>query len=93
VTIQVDTGKSRSTVDPELATRIGLARTRLGVSLPQLVLGHVTVTTESAKLVRLAEIDPAVSPPIQIGLGSDTLAGFVLTVDYRGGCLILQPNS
>lgn len=90
VLLQLDTGKSRSTVDPELAARLGLRSTRQGILLQPLVVGSTSLRPDPGKPVRLAEIDPDLQPPIAVGVGSDALRHVILTVDPRAGCLLIQ---
>jgi hypothetical protein len=90
VLIQIDTGKSRSTVDPEVASDLGLTETETGVVVDGLRFGGHEFSVPSAKLVVLREIDPDRSEPILVGIGSDILRDVVLTVDRIGGRLIVQ---
>ena len=91
VLIEVDTGKSRTTVDPALVQELGLAKGRNGVSLPDLRIGSRVFPVEAAKEVRLGQIDPGLAVPIEVGIGSDVLSRAVLTVDYAKGKMILLP--
>jgi hypothetical protein len=90
VLMQIDTGKSRSTIDPELAGSLGLEETGTGVVLEGLRLGGDAFSVPSAKLVVLRQIDPTLSDPILVGIGSDILRDVVLTVDRIGGRLLVQ---
>lgn len=90
VLIELDTGKSRSVVDPEWAAGAGLA---VGpsdtVSIGELRIGEAVFDVTNAKPVGLAAIDPDLPAPLALSLGSDTLSRFVLTVDYRSGLVLL----
>ena len=88
--MQIDTGKSRSTIDPELAASLGLEETETGVVVDELRFGGHEFSVPSAKLVVLRAIDPHQPEPILVGIGSDILREVVLTVDWIGGRLIVQ---
>ena len=87
VLIELDTGKSRTVIHPELASRLGLARNRHGVVIESLRLGDLELAVKSAKEVDQTGIETGLPEPILLGLGSDVLSRFVWTVDYDGGAL------
>lgn len=82
VLMELDTGKSRSTVDPRLAGTLGLSGNERGVEIPALQLGTHEFRVPSAKRVSLRGIDATVEDPIQVGIGSDLLRRVVVTVDF-----------
>lgn len=92
VLMQIDTGKSRSTIDPKLAGDLGLERTQAGVAVEGLHFGGHEFSVPSAKLVDLRRIDPDLREPILFGIGSDILRQVVLTVDRIGGRLLVQEH-
>lgn len=85
VLMQIDTGKSRSTIDPELARSLGLEANANGVAIEDLRFGPSTFAVPSAKLVNQRQIDPGLSDPILVGIGSDLLRHIILTVDRPAG--------
>lgn len=90
VLMQIDTGKSRSTIDPELAESLALEETEDGVVVAGLLFGGREFSVPSAKLVVLRAIDPDLAEPILVGIGSDILRDVVLTVDRIGWRLLVQ---
>lgn len=89
VLIEFDTGASRTNIDPQLARELALPETSNGVRIDSLGIGPLMFTVPSAKLVPKSGIDPALTPPIQLAVGSDILSQLVMTVDYVSGRLIV----
>lgn len=87
VTLQLDTGKSRCTVNPKLASELGLPRDSRGVAIRSLRFGDLSFEVPSAKEVDQTAIDPSLPEPILAGVGSDILSRFVWTVDYKARLL------
>lgn len=93
ILIELDTGKSRTVVDPAWARSVGLEVGRAGsVALGRVVVGSAVFDILDAKPVGLAGIDPALPAPLVLSLGSDTLSRFVMTVDYARGFVLLWEN-
>jgi predicted aspartyl protease len=82
VSIQLDTGKSRTCVDPALVARLGLPSVPGGVSIRELSLGGVSLMVSSAKVVSLGALGQDLPEPVAVGIGSDVLSRLLLTVDY-----------
>lgn len=89
VLIEFDTGASRTNIDPILVDALGLPPAGNGVRIDSLALGPFVFHVPSARVNPKAGIDPALSPPIQLAVGSDILGQLILTVDYRRGELLL----
>lgn len=89
VLMQIDTGKSRTTIDPELASSLELEESEDGVVVEGLLFGELEFAVPSAKLVVLRQIDPDLSEPILVGIGSDIINQVVMTVDRIGGRLLV----
>lgn len=87
VLIECDTGKSRTVVNPALASELALERGPRGVAIESLRIGDLSFAVPSAKEVDQTGIDPGLAEPILGGIGSDILSRFVWTVDYDGGAL------
>jgi hypothetical protein len=87
VLMQLDTGKSRTVVNPTLAAELGLERGERGVRIARLGIGDLSFEVPSAKEVDQSALDPELAEPILAGIGSDILSRFVWTVDYRSGTL------
>jgi hypothetical protein len=87
VLIEIDTGKSRSVVNPGLAAELGLERNERGVRIERLGIGGLSFEVPSAKESDQTAIDTGVPEPILAGVGSDILSRFVWTVDYNAGVL------
>ncbi len=89
VLIQADTGKSRGTIDPQLARELGLQENERGFQIDNLRIGSHTFEIPSAKVVELRAIDDSLENPILLGIGSDILSQLPVTVDYIAGRLLL----
>lgn len=87
IVIELDTGKSRTVINPGLASDLGLERGRRGVAIDSLRIGHLSFEVPSAKEVDQTAIDPGLPEQILAGVGSDLLSRFVWTVDYEAGLL------
>ena len=87
IVIELDTGKSRTVVNPDLAAELGLEPARHGVRIDSLRIGELTFAVPSAKEVDQTDIDAGLPDPILAGVGSDILSRFVWTVDYASGTL------
>jgi predicted aspartyl protease len=89
VLIQIDTGKSRTCVDPVLIRELKLPKVGNGYRIEQIRLGTVDFSTSPAKDVDFSGIGEGLPGPILLGIGSDVLANVVFTVDYRSGVAML----
>lgn len=90
VLIELDTGKSRTVVDPTWAASVGLdVGGRDTVAVGDVRLGETRFHVTNAKPVSLSAIDPDLPAPLVLSLGSDTLSRFVVTVDYAAGVVLL----
>lgn len=85
VLIEVDTGKSRTTVDRALVEDLGLEEHDRGVDLGTVSMGSRSFRISAARIVSTAGISAGLPMPISIGIGSDVLSEFVFTVDYEAG--------
>jgi predicted aspartyl protease len=90
VLIEFDTGASRTNIDPQLVRDLALPVTANGVRIDSLAIGPLVFAVPSAKVVPKSGIDPTLTPPIQLTVGSDILAQIILTVDYAGGQLLVR---
>lgn len=90
VLIQLDTGKSRTCVDQILVQELNLPKTERGYQIDQIELGSITVGVPHARMVSFAGISRGYPGPILLGLGSDILSQFVVTVDYLAGKVIIS---
>lgn len=87
VLIELDTGKSRTVINPVLSSDLGLRRDARGVAIEHLRIGDLLFEVPSAKEVDQSAIDTSLPEPILAGVGSDVLSRFVWTVDYEAGLL------
>ena len=83
ILIQVDTGKSRTVVDPALVDLLNLPEVPHGRRIREIRLGSHTFSARSAKVGSFRGISGGLPEPILLGLGSDFLAGVLFSVDYR----------
>jgi hypothetical protein len=95
VLTEFDTGKTRTVIDPGLAHELGLPSNDRGVRIESLAISKLTFAVPSAKPLVLAQIDPSLSTPIQLSVGSDVMSQLLITVDYAKDRLIMrsQPGS
>ena len=89
VLIEFDTGASRCNIDPVLAQELGLPTADNGVRIDSLKIGPMAFSVPSARVNPKAGIDPTLSPPIQLAVGSDILGQLIMMVDYTRGQLLL----
>jgi|GEM_PF-5699 len=87
VVIELDTGKSRTVINPTLAKELSLKKNARGVAIETLRIGDLCLSVPSAKEVDQRAIDPDLAEPILAGIGSDLLSRFTWTVDYDKGVL------
>jgi len=90
VHVQVDTGKTRTCVDPEFALQVGLPETTNGYAIDSLEIGSQRFVVPSAKGVGFGGISEGLDEPILVGIGSDILKEIVLTVDVDRGSVFIQ---
>lgn len=90
VLVEIDTGKSRTTVDRRLVDLLAMDETPGGAQVGVVELGPRTWTVDRARVVDTSGISRGLPEPISLGIGSDLLAGFVFTVDYRAGRLWIE---
>jgi hypothetical protein len=83
---QIDTGKSRTTIDEGLIARAGLKENntffRKGYKVDRVTLGKRSFSVDCAKVSNFNAISRGYPRPILIGIGADILSRIVLTVDY-----------
>ena len=90
VYIQVDTGKTRTCVDPEFAREAGLRKAADGYSIDSLELGSQRFAVPAAKGVGFGGISHGLDAPILVAIGSDILKEIVLTVDVNQAAVFIQ---
>lgn len=91
VLMELDTGKSRTVIDPELAKELNMTEGKHGVVVDNIALGTLSFGVDNAKLKGFMGISNGLPEPIRIGIGSDVLSKFLFTVDYEQGIVILKP--
>lgn len=83
---QIDTGKSRTTIDEDLIARAGLKENNTsflkGYKVDRIILGTKSFSVECAKVANFKAISDGYPEPILVGIGADILSRIVLTVDY-----------
>ena len=89
VVMELDTGKSRTVVNPGLVSELDLKPTASGVRVESIQIGNLSYSVRSAKEVDQTAIDTGSRESIMVGVGSDILSQFVWTVDYETGVLWL----
>jgi hypothetical protein len=87
VVLELDTGKSRTVINPALSSALALRRGRHGVAIGSLRIGDLSFEVPRAREVDQTAIDPDLPEPILAGVGSDILSRLVWTVDYEAGVL------
>jgi len=91
--VEIDTGKSRTTIHRSLVEAWGLRVTDQGAEVGTVPLGSWRWTVGSARVVDTSGISVDLPAEIALGIGSDVLRDFVLSVDYRSGHLWLAPRN
>ena len=92
VLTEIDTGKSRTVIDPTLADSLDLPQTDSGYAINSLKIGVNTFTVPSAKSKSFQGISEGLPELIRLGVGSDILSQLLLTVDYNEGLVIVKNN-
>lgn len=92
ILIELDTGKSRAVVDPEWAAEVGIDIRGDTVAVGSVRIGDLSVEIKNAKPVSLRAIDTELPLPLAVGLGSDVLSRYLMTVDYASGVILLREN-
>ena len=84
--LQIDTGKSRTTIDEDLIARAGLKENQTlfqkGYRVDRISLGRKSFSVECAKVADFKAISKGYPGPILVGVGADIISRIVLTVDY-----------
>lgn len=84
--VQIDTGKSRTTIDEDLIVPAGLKENnslfRRGYRVDLITLGKKRFSVACAKVANFEAISEGYPNPILVGIGADILSRIVLTVDY-----------
>ncbi len=88
--IEIDTGKSRTAVDPALVNLLHLPKTAKGVRIDEIKLGSCEFTVRAAKELSFQGLSRQLPEPIMLGIGSDLLSKVVLTVDYPRQAVLLS---
>lgn len=90
VLIQLDTGKSRTCVDRDLAAALKLPSIPHGYRIDAIELGPYSFSVRSAKEVSFMGLSEGLHDPILLGVGSDVLSGILLTVDYPDNTVYIR---
>lgn len=90
ILIQIDTGKSRTCVDPVLVEKMNLPEATRGYRIDKIQLGPHSFKVTSAKKVSFRGISGDLPEPILLGIGSDILSQVVLSVDYLKQIVIIS---
>lgn len=89
--IEVDTGKSRTCIDPELVAELGLVGDAGGYPVKSIRLGTFHFDIPSAKAVSFRGISRHLPESVLLSIGSDVLSKVVTTVDYRQKVMVIMP--
>lgn len=90
VLIELDTGKSRTTVDRELVRELAMPSDESGARVGTVEIGPWRFEVASARVVNTSGISVGLPAPISVGVGSDQLSRFIWTVDYPAGRIWLE---
>lgn len=91
-TVEIDTGKSRTVVDPALISDLDLPETEDGFRIDEIRIGDYRFSAPSAKRKSFKGISRGLEVPIGIGIGSDILSRLIVTADYRTRVILLQKD-
>jgi hypothetical protein len=86
VLAQLDTGKSSTVFDPDVIEPSTLADQDISI-------GPFKVPTRHARFRSLAGFNPQQGLPVLMGLGSDFLTRFLVTIDYPGQKVVLESRT
>ncbi len=89
---EIDTGKSRSVIDPRFAKKLGLIELEDGYKIEEVKIGAHTFMISSAKATKFDGISEGLPEKIQLSIGSDILSELLLTVDYNERVMMVQAN-
>ncbi len=90
VLMEIDTGKSRTCVDPSLVVFDKLPEAENGYRLNEVKIGPYSFSVPSAKQVDFKGVSEGLPEPILLGIGSDILSQVILTVDYSRQVMIVS---
>lgn len=91
ILIELDTGKSRTVIDPEMISKLNLKSNSRGVEVKELEIAGIKFSFSNGKVKNFHGISESLPSPIRIGLGSDFLKDFIFSVDYQKGVVTFLP--
>lgn len=88
---EVDTGKSKTVLDPGIDSIRSFEHGDRGLEIAGLRLGPFELTTRFGRMGRgFDSFSRGVEPRVLVGLGSDLLSRFLLTVDYPTRTIVFE---
>ncbi len=90
VLIEIDTGKSRTAIDPALVNLLHLPKKADGYRIGEIRLGSTKFTVAAAKELSFQGLSRQLPEPIMLGIGSDVLSKVVLTVGYPRQAVLIR---
>ena len=89
--VQLDTGKSSTEVDPRLQALRHYKEERAGYLLEGIHVGPFEVRSRSGRVFSgFAGFEKGLDKPVYVGLGSDFLQNYLVTIDYPERLLVLE---
>lgn len=79
----INTGKGRSSIDPDWAKLLKLETVRDGFRIDDIRIAGYTFTARSARGERFAGIEQGINRAIKASIGADILADLRITIDYK----------
>lgn len=88
--IQINTGKSNTSIDSRLVNELNLTSTNQGYVIDSITLGNYEFSVPNASEINLKALDNGFDEPVLLCVGSDILSRVVITIDYKTNEVILN---
>jgi hypothetical protein len=92
--LQVDTGKSSTELDPKIESIRKFEKESQGYRIEGITVGPFMIQSRLGRMFAGFEsFGRGLNKPVYVGLGSDFLKNFLLTIDYRSRRVVLQQKA
>jgi hypothetical protein len=89
--LEVDTGKSSTVIDPKLEARRHFKEEKSGYILEGIRVGPFELRSRFGRMFSGFEsFSRGMDKPVYVGLGSDFLKNYLITIDYPQRLLVLE---
>jgi predicted aspartyl protease len=91
VYVEIDTGKSSTVLDPRTSDSHKFEHGKRGLEVGGITIGPFEVTTRFGRIGGgFGGFESGLDAPVHVGVGSDFLCQFLLTVDYATSTIVLE---